>query len=539
VSSPEENGTGQQGTGRRVTNGISGLTREAAYANVQKEGKQFAADSFQDQHQERNRTVLLKTEIRNGGNSMVQFGTGGWRAVIGDGFTKSNIRLIAAALARRMKREGCAEEGICVGYDRRFLSREALIWFCEALAGEGVTVFFVNMSCPTPQIMFTVKDRKLPYGAMVTASHNPAIWNGIKLFTAGGRDAAKEVTESIQDEANSLRDEDIREMGFEEARQAGRIRIIDPRDAYLDSILKQVNTEAIRKRRLRIVLDPMFGVSLTGLLTILYTSRCDIDVINDRHDAFFGRHLPAPNPDTLVDLQYAVKEHRADVGIATDGDADRLGIIDEKGNYITANEMLSLLYSYLLEQKGWKGAAVRNIATTHMLDRIAEAHGETCVEVPVGFKHISAAMEEYQALIGGESSGGLTVRGHIMGKDGLYAASLLVEMLSVSGKKLSELVQDLYDRYGEMHSAEYDWALTPEKKEEIHHLMMTERKLPDFGKPAEKVSYLDGCKVYFRDGWVILRFSGTEPRIRIFAEAPTTAQADELVHRMAAFVGLG
>ena len=469
---------------------------------------------------------------------MIQFGTGGWRAVIGDGFTRENIRLVAAALARRMKREGCAEEGLCVGYDRRFLSKEALTWFCETLAGEGVSVYFVNMSCPTPQIMFTVKERKLPYGAMVTASHNPAIWNGIKLFTAGGRDAAQDVTEAIQEEANRIRPEEIRDMDFESAKAAGIIRIIDPRDAYLDSILRQVNTDAIRKRRLRIVLDPMFGVSLTGLLTILYSCRCDIDVINDRHDAFFGRHLPAPNPDTLVDLQYAVTEHRADVGIATDGDADRLGIIDEKGHYITANETLALLYSYLLEQKGWKGPAVRNIATTHMLDRIAEAHGEKCVEVPVGFRHISAAMEQYEAVIGGESSGGLTVRGHIAGKDGLYAASLLVEMLSVSGKKLSELVQELYARYGEMHSAEYDWALTPEKKEEIHRLVMMDRKLPDFDRAADKVSYLDGCKVYFPDGWVIVRFSGTEPRIRIFAEAPTVREANGLVKTMADYVGV-
>ena len=469
---------------------------------------------------------------------MVQFGTGGWRAIIGDGFTKANIRLVAAALARRMKREGVAEDGICVGYDRRFLSKEALTWFCEVLAGEGVQVYFVNMSCPTPQIMFTVKEKKLPYGAMVTASHNPATWNGIKLFTFGGRDAAQDVTEAVQAEANSLAEEEIREMDFEEAKRKGTIRIIDPRDAYLDSILKQVNTEAIRKRRLRIVLDPMFGVSLTGLQTILYTCRCDIDVINDRHDAFFGRHLPAPNPDTLVDLQYAVREHRADVGIATDGDADRLGIIDENGRYVTANEILALLYNYLLEYKGWRGAVVRNIATTHLLDRIAAAYGQECVEVPVGFKYISAGMEEHDALIGGESSGGLTVRGHISGKDGLYAASLLVEMLSVSGKKLSELLQDLYDRYGELHSAEYDWALTPENREEISRLILTEKRLPAFSRKVEKVSYMDGCKVYLEDGWVIVRFSGTEPRVRIFAEAKTEAEARETVKQMARFAGL-
>ena len=469
---------------------------------------------------------------------MVQFGTGGWRAVIGEDFTKANIRRVAAAVARRMNREGTAGDGICVGYDRRFLSREALIWFCEVLAGEGVRVWFVNMSCPTPQIMFTVKEKKLPYGAMVTASHNPAIWNGIKLFTAGGRDAAREVTEAVQEEANSLAETDIREMNFEDAKSAGIIQVIDPRDAYLDSILKQVNIDAIRKRRLRIVLDPMFGVSLTGLQTILYTCRCDIDVINDRHDAFFGRHLPAPNPETLVDLQFAVKEHRADVGIATDGDADRLGIIDENGRYVTANEILALLYNYLLEYKGWRGAAVRNIATTHLLDRIAAAYGQECIEVPVGFKYISAGMEAHDALIGGESSGGLTVRGHISGKDGLYAASLLVEMLSVSGRKLSVLLQELYDRYGEMHTAEYDWALTPESREEIARMILTEKQLPAFGRKVEKVSYMDGCKVYLEDGWVIVRFSGTEPRVRIFAEAKTEAEARETVKQMAAFVGL-
>jgi len=469
---------------------------------------------------------------------MVSFGTGGWRAVIGDGFTRENIRRIAAALARRMQREGCAEQGICVGYDRRFLSREACIWMCEVLAGEGVHVRFVNLSCPTPQVMFTVKRLGLPYGAMVTASHNPAIYNGIKVFTSGGRDAAEEVTDALEAEANRLDSAEIRSVPFDRAIAEGSVELIDPRDPYLDSILKQVDTEAIRKRRLRIVLDPMFGVSLTGLLTILYTSRCDVDVINDRHDAFFGRHLPAPNPETLVDLQYAVKEHNADVGIATDGDADRLGIIDEHGRYVNANEVLALLYWYLLEYRGWRGAAVRNIATTHLLDRIAAAYGQQCIEVPVGFKHISAGMDRYDAVIGGESSGGLTVRGHISGKDGLYAASLLVEMMAVTGKALSELVRNLYERFGEMHMAEYDWALTEEKKEEIRNRMMIEQQLPAFPDKPERVSYADGCKVYLPGGWVILRFSGTEPRVRIFAEAETREKADELVKIMATFAGV-
>ena len=468
---------------------------------------------------------------------MIQFGTGGWRAVIGDGFTRSNIQRVAAALGRRICREGVRRE-ICIGYDRRFLSREAAIWFSEAIAGEGVKVNFINLSAPTPQIMFTVKNWELPYGAAVTASHNPALWNGIKLFTAGGRDAAQAVTDAIQDEANAMEDSDLRPVEFELGRQRGQIVFIDPRDEYLDSILARVDTSAIRRRRPRIVLDPMFGVSLTGLLTILYSCRCDVDVIHDNHDAFFGRHLPAPSPETLAELQRQVLEHNANLGIATDGDADRLGVVDETGRYISANLVLVLLYHYLLKYKGWRGAAVRNVATNHLLDRVAAKFGERCIEVPVGFKHISAAMQASDALIGGESSGGLTVRGHIFGKDGLYAASLLVEMLAVTGRPLSGMVQDIYDEFGELHMAEHDWPLTLAEKEEIAGRVFERRELPAFDKPVERIGWEDGCKVWFREAWIIVRFSGTEPRLRVFAEAPTVEGAEALVNVMAAFLGL-
>ena len=468
---------------------------------------------------------------------MIQFGTGGWRAVIGDGFTRSNIQRVATALGRRIAREGVERE-ICIGYDRRFLSREAAIWFSEAIAGQGVKVDFINLSAPTPQIMFTAKTRNLPYGAAVTASHNPALYNGIKLFTRGGRDAAQEITDEIQAEANAMPESDIRALDFQACLKDGRIAFIDPRDEYLDSILARIDTAAIRRRRPRIVLDPMFGVSLTGLLTILYSCRCDVDVIHDTHDAFFGRRLPAPTMDTLADLQRQVLEHNADLGIATDGDADRLGVIDETGRYVDANEVLVLLYYYLLKYKGWRGAAVRNVATTHLLDRVAAKFGERCIEVPVGFKHISKAMQENEALIGGESSGGLTVRGHIFGKDGLYAASLLVEMLAVSDRPLSGMVRDIYDEFGELHMAEYDWPLTEPDKARIAEVIFGRRELPDFRRPVERISYEDGCKVYFEEGWIIVRFSGTEPRVRIFAEERTVGDAEALVGAMAGFLGL-
>ena len=338
---------------------------------------------------------------------MIHFGTGGWRAVIGDEFTRINIQRISTAVSYRMKVERSDSEGFAIGYDRRFLSREAAIWFSEALAGQGIKVYFVNLSAPTPQIMYTVKSMNLPYGAMVTASHNPAIYNGIKLFTRGGRDAVQAVTDAVAATADQIKENELLTVEFEDARQQGKIRFIDPRDEYLDSIINQIDMKAIRARRPRVILDPMYGVGLTGLSTILYTARCDIDTIHAGHDAFFGRRLPAPTEDTLYHLKREVIEHNAVVGIATDGDADRLGIIDEKGNYVSSNLVLVLLYYYLLRYKGWHGPAVRNLSTTHLLDRVAAAFGETCYEVPVGFKYISEAMDKYDALIGGESSGGL------------------------------------------------------------------------------------------------------------------------------------
>ena len=369
---------------------------------------------------------------------MISFGTGGWRAIIGDDFTKENVRKLMFALAQRMKREDVADKSFCIGYDRRFLSREAAEWAAEVMAGEGIHVLMINREAPTPLIMFTVQYYGLDYGIAVTASHNPALYNGIKLFTKGGRDAVESVTNELGAAANDVDPKEIHSIEYKRAIAAGLVQEINPQNQYLDAIIRGVNMDAIRSRNLQIVLDPMYGVSRTSLQTILLTARCDVSVIHERHDTLFGGRLPAPNVDTLGALQAAVLQNHADIGIATDGDADRLGIIDDEGHFVHPNQVLVLLYYYLLKYKNWHGPCVRNIATTHLLDRVAEAFGETCYEVPVGFKHISAAMQEHNAVIGGESSGGLTVRGHINGKDGIYAATLLVEMLSVTGKSMSQ-----------------------------------------------------------------------------------------------------
>jgi len=263
-----------------------------------------------------------------------------------------------------------------------------------------------------------------------------------------------------------------------------------------------------------------------------------VDVIHERHDTLFGGRLPSPAANTLNALKAYVNDSKAHIGIATDGDADRIGVIDDSGAFLHPNTILVLLYYYLVKYKGWKGPAVRNTATTHLLDKIAQSYGEQCYEVPVGFKHISSKMLETNAIIGGESSGGLTVRGHIQGKDGIYAAALLVEMIAVTDRPLSRIFKEITDEFGEHCLVEEDFSFSKDKKQELISLLFEEKKLPEFHLPVETVSYMDGCKVYFPQGWVICRFSGTEPLIRIFCEMDTPDNARRITEAMTAFLGL-
>ena len=450
---------------------------------------------------------------------MIKFGTGGWRAVIGDGFTKENIQILSRAICDKMKEEKVEKEGIVLGYDRRFLSKEAMQWAAQVFAAEGIKASLINKSAPTPLVMFYVMKHEYHYGMMITASHNPAIYNGIKVFTFGGRDADEVQTADIERYINEVTDIPVDEMNYAEGLEKGLIEEIYPLNEYLDSIIDTVDMEKIKKRGLRIALDPMYGVSETSLKTILMTARCEVETIHERHDTLFGGKLPAPTAETLRTLQNYVIDRRCDLGLATDGDADRIGVIDDQGNFLHPNDILVLLYYYLVKYKGWHGPAVRNICTTHLLDRVAESFGEKCYEVPVGFKHISAKMFEADAIIGGESSGGMAVRGHIKGKDGIYASALLVEMIAVTGMKLSEIMETIRREFGGMALEERDYRFSPQKKEAIRKQLLQDRELPQIPYDVEKVSYLDGLKIYLKDGgWISVRFSGTEPLLRIFCE---------------------
>ncbi len=466
----------------------------------------------------------------------IQFGTGGWRAIIGDEFVRENIERVAQGICDLMAEESKTELPVMIGYDRRFLSESAAHWIAEVLTANGIKVWFMNRSAPTPLVMFTVKHECLHYGIEVTASHNPAEYNGIKLIVEEGRDASVECTKRLEE---LIAVAEPKSGSFDEAYENGLIKILKtPFNDFIDSILSNLDVEKIKNSGVRILFDPMHGSATFPMMSVLYTARCTVDLMDSNKDAFFGGKLPAPGLNQLGSLIGRVTKEKYDLGIAVDGDGDRLGIVDSNGTYISANQILVMLYYYLHECRGWKGPVVRNLATTHMLDKVAESFGEKCYEVPVGFKYISSKLDETDAVLGGESSGGLTVRGHIFGKDSIYAAALFVEMVCATGKTPKEIWSDLEEKYGVFVMEEGNFRFAPEDKVRINSLLMEEKKIPCFdGFTVERVNYEDGCKIYFTDGsFVICRFSGTEPLLRIFAESDTSEKANALIDEMKKFV---
>lgn len=471
---------------------------------------------------------------------MIKFGTGGWRAEIGKDFNMENIQKVAQGLCQYMKKKKQDKLPVIIGYDRRFLSDAAAKWIAEVLSANDIKVLFLNRSAPTPLIMHYVMKNNLYFGLEVTASHNPSNYNGIKIIVKEGRDAPLETTEALEKIIADIDTDDIISHSFEHGLKDKTICYLkNPFNDFVDDILELLDVQAIRNRGLRILFDPMHGSSSYPLMVILHTARCTVDIINGNRDAYFGGSMPAPSESTLKGLAMEVVHGGYDLGIGVDGDGDRLGIIDRNGQYISANSILVLLYYYLHEYKGWKGPVVRNLATTHLLDKVATDFGEECYEVPVGFKYISSKIDEVDAVLGGESSGGLTVRGHIHGKDSVYAASLFVEMISKTGKTPTELLKKIQRKYGSYIMVQENLKFEPEKKEEIINIVMNEKKLPQFPLKITAVNYEDGCKVYFDDSsFVICRFSGTEPLLRIFAESSAKEKAAELVNAWRSFLNL-
>jgi alpha-D-glucose phosphate-specific phosphoglucomutase len=469
--------------------------------------------------------------------NQVSFGTGGWRAVIGEGFTLHNVRRLSQALANEITRRGEEKRGVLIGYDRRFLSNRAGEAAAEVFAGNNIPATLLSEDAPTPLITYATARLNAAYGLAFTASHNPPEWNGLKVFRGDGSLLLDDETKQIQTETNRLALDEVIKLELDIALESGIVRRSDFTNEYVDAVEALIDLEAIRKAGLKVIVDPMYGVGQLTLGTILTEARCRVTFIHERHNPLFGGRSPAPNLDALRLLATHVVEDRYDLGLATDGDADRIAIVDEQGEYITINDILLLVYWYLHEVRGERGGVVRNLATTHLLDRLAAHFGEKCIEVPVGFKHIASGMVANNALLGGESSGGLTIRGHILGKDGIFASALVVEMLARTGERISQLRRRVYDITGRLYSLEEGIPSTSDMRVAVPRRLA--QSPPDrLGScPVVKISHADGTKLYLgNDNWALVRFSGTEPVLRLFVEADSPEKAAELIRDLREFV---
>lgn len=467
---------------------------------------------------------------RPGAESTVAFGTGGWRAVIGEGFTMYNVRRLCQSLANNIIRSGQEKQGVLIGYDRRFLSDRAGEVAAEVFAGNNIPVVLLSEDAPTPLITYATALLNSAYGLAFTASHNPPEWNGLKVFLSDGSLLLDQETRQIEAETNKMTADDVVKLDLDMALEAGIVQRRDMTNEYVDAIEKFVDLDIIRKANLKVIVDPMYGVGQLTLDIILTEARCRVSFIHERHNPLFGGRSPAPDLDALQQLIGTIQEGKYDLGLATDGDADRIAIVDELGNYISTNDILLLVYWYMHEVRGERGGVVRNLATTHLLDRMAAKFGEKSVEVPVGFKHIAAGMIKNDSLLGGESSGGLTVRGHILGKDGIFACALIVEMLARTGKRLSQLQEEVYKLTGRLYSLEENMPATPEMRVAVPNKLKSAPIKKIGAYPVKDISHVDGTKILLdNDNWALLRFSGTEPVLRLMVEADTPEKARELI----------
>ncbi|WP_220458707.1 sugar phosphate nucleotidyltransferase [Schaalia sp. JY-X169] len=472
-------------------------------------------------------------------DTTIKFGTGGWRAIIGEGYTLGNLRRLCQAIANEATRQGIDHMGVVIGGDRRFLSRESAEAAAEVFAGNNIPVRLLPDDVPTPLVTFAAPYTESAYGVMITSSHNPPNWNGVKVFRADGSLPLDAETDRYQDEANSLRVEDVVTLDLDLARAAGVIDETPLTDPYIDAIEQIIDWELLRGSDLRVAVDPMYGTSQLTLGTILSDMRVQAEFIHAAHNPLFGGIAPAPDSERLDTLKKMIRSGggKYDLGMATDGDSDRIGIVDENGEYVTSNELLLLIYWYLHEYKGEKGGVVRNVATTHLLDRLADHFGEEHRECKVGFKHVTAGMQEIDAVLGGESSGGLTVRGWILGKDGIFACALVAEILARTGKSMSELLEMIYGITGRLYSMEESIPATPEMRLEVPRRLESE-PLTHIGEyKIVDIVHTDGTKILLEnDNWALLRFSGTEPVLRLFVEADTRVKAEELLSWLRGFV---
>ena len=452
----------------------------------------------------------------------IKFGTSGWRAIVAEEFTVANIRLAAAGIAAYVKTLP-EPHRVLVGRDPRFLGERFVAEAASVLAGAGVTPIVIPDAAPTPAIAYAVHTLKTSGAINFTASHNPPEYNGIKFSTHDGAPALPEVTGHIEAAIAGFDD------GFNiPSAQGVTYDTADVKPAFLKRLSELVDLKAIAKSGIKVVYDPFWGAGRGYPSDLLREAGVTVETVHDYRDVLFGGHAPEPDDHLLGDAKAKMREIGADLGIATDGDADRFGIVDADGTFIQPNYVIALLFDYLVETRGWRNGVAKSVATTNLINALAEHHKVPLYETPVGFKYIGELIIADKIAIGGEESAGLTIRGHVPEKDGVLAGLLMAEMVATRGKSLGVQLKELFGKVGSFYPVRKNFRLTPEVK-----AAFTEKMKADptelGGRKVTAVVRTDGLKLILDDGsWVCYRLSGTEPVVRAYTEARSEQDAEAL-----------
>jgi phosphoglucomutase len=458
----------------------------------------------------------------------IKFGTSGWRGIMAEDFTFANARLVCQAIADYLQAEGVAPRGVVIGFDTRFMSEAFAAAAGEVMAGNGIPSYFTNRDCPTPAVSFAIQEGQRAGSINITASHNPPEYNGIKFSPASGGPAPETVTKPIEARANQLTPGDVKVLPLDQARARGLVTDVDLRPGYLRHLRNLVDVEVLRRSGLRVVVDVLYGTGRDYLDAFLREAGVEVELLHGYRDPYFGGHRPEPSAEFLGELAARVPASRAHLGLATDADADRFGVMDSRGAYHETNEILALLLDYLIETRGWEGGVARSVATTHLIDRVAARHGRPVYVTKVGFKHLGEYILNHQALMVGEESEGFTMQNHTPDKDGILANLMVAEMVARTGKDLPQLLEDLFAKVGPVYNRRINLSLAPETKERL--LKRLETPPPRLaGKAVAQHLTIDGHKYLLEDGsWVCFRPSGTEPVVRFYFEASSLEALEQL-----------
>lgn len=456
----------------------------------------------------------------------IKFGTDGWRGIIADDFTFENVAKVAQATANYFKKQKKVKKGILIGYDARFLSRQFAEKTAEVIGSAGIHVKLADSIVTTPMVSLGIKKLGMAGAVIITASHNPAEYNGFKIRGDFGGPAHPEQIALVEKELASIlrRKSSNHTQSLSSLLKDGRVEYINLRRIYVDDVKKKVDLQAIRRAGLRILYDAMYGAG-QGVLEQFIPG---IDTIHDTFNPSFGGTRPEPMAEHVGELRESVRKGQYDIGLATDGDADRVGAVDEKGNFVDSHQMFALLLRYLVEEKGLRGEVAKSLSVTQMINKMCDKYGLTLHETPVGFKYLCRLMVERDILIAAEESGGIGIRGHVPERDGILIGLLLCEMIVKRKKPLSTLVNELTEEYGKHYFNRIDRHITEGEKQRIMNTFNT-RINRIAGLKVLRVQETDGYKYFVDGGWLLVRPSGTEPLIRFYAEANSKKTLDRLL----------